>query len=331
MYLIENYTLAVIFTVVTMICWGSWQNIQNLVEGWRFELFYIDFTVGIFIFSLFMAFTFGSFGDGGRSFITDLSQAKLSNLLSACFGGFIWSIGTLLVVAAIAIAGMSVAFPIAGGIGWVLGIITSYAIRPESNPLILFSGTLFILGAIILSMLSYKRLSRSTKKPPLKGILLSVSAGLCLAFFYSFVAQSLDPDFTIENAGKISPYTAVVLFSVGANLAVMFFVPVLMARPVEGSKLTFSDYYRGTTKEHFLGIVAGLIWGLGNSLSFMAANAASPAISYALSNAAVVVAAVWGIFIWKEFKMAPKGTNIMLAFMFVCYLIGLVLVVLARF
>ena len=331
MYIVENYALAIFFTVITMICWGSWQNTQVLVKGWRFELYYWDYVLGILMVSLIMAFTFGSIGTDGRGFMEDFQQADLKNMLFASFGGFIWSTGTLLIVAGIAIAGMSVAFPIGGGIGWIFGIITSYLVRPEGNTVYLFLGTAFILGAIILNMISYRRMAKSNKKAPLKGIVISVLAGVCLAFFYSFVARSLDTGSAFESLGKLTPYTAVVFFSVGALVSAMVFNSFLMAKPVQGSPVGYKDYFKGTFREHSAGILGGLIFGLGNSLSFMAANAASPAISYALSNGAVIVAALWGILYWKEFKSAPKGTNLLLTLMFICYLIGLVLVVAARF
>ncbi len=331
MYLVDNYSLAVFFTVITMICWGSWPNLQKLVPRYRFEMFYLDYALGILMFSVFMAFTFGSYGDSGRGFIADMSQAQPEFLFWATFGGFIWSTGTILITAGIAIAGMAVAFPIGGGIGWIFGILTSYIVRPESNPAYLFTGALFILAAIILSMLSYKRLATSKEKPPAKGIIISVLAGVCIAFFYSFVARSLDPDYLPANAGKLTPYSAAVMFGIGSLVSALIFIPILMAKPLQGPKIRFMNYFKATKRQHGMGILAGLIFGLGNSLSFMAANSASPAISYALSNAAVVVAAIWGVFVWKEFKGAPKGTNIMLAFMFVSYLVGLVLVVIARF
>ncbi|MBN2639557.1 MAG: multidrug DMT transporter permease [Bacteroidales bacterium] len=331
MYIVGNYALAVFFTVITMVCWGSWPNTQVLVKGWRFELYYWDYVIGILMVSLLMAFTLGSFGSEGRDFITDLQQANLKYILFASFGGFIWSTGTLLIVAGIAIAGMSVAFPIGGGIGWIFGIITSYLVRPEGNPLYLFIGTAFIFGAIIVNMMSYRQMTKANKKAPLKGIVISVLAGICLAFFYSFVARSLDTDFTLANSGKLTAYSAVVFFSVGALVSAIVFNPFFMRRPVQGQPVGLKDYLKGTFREHSAGILGGLIFGLGNSLSFMAANVASPAISYALSNGAVIVAALWGIFYWKEFKSAPKGTNLMLVFMFVFYLIGLTLIVFAKF
>ena len=332
MVLVQNYALAVFLCALAMICWGSWQNTQNLIgKNWRFEHYYWDFSIGIVIFALLMAFTFGSIGTEGRSFIPDLKQADPGNLLSAAIGGVIWNVGTLLLVAGISVAGLSVAFPIGGGIGWTLGILINYIGKPEGNPLFLFGGTAFIIIAIILSMLSYRKLAEHQKKPTLKGILLSFSAGLCIAFFYRFVASSLASDFSPAEAGKISSYTAVVFFSLGALICTAILNPVFMAKPVQGEPVKMSEWFKGSAGTHLLGMLGGAIWCLGNSVSFMSVGAASPAISYGLSNSAPVVAAIWGIFVWKEFKDAPKGTNLLLTLMFACYLAGLVFIIYSRF
>ncbi len=332
MVLIQNYPLAVFLCAIAMICWGSWQNTQNLIgKGWRFELFYWDYSLGILLFALLMAFTFGCFGNQGRSFIPDLMQADAKNLLSAALGGFIWNIGTLLLVASISIAGMSVAFPIGGGIGWTLGILINYLGKPEGNPLYLFGGTFIIILAILVSMQSYRKLAAHQKKPSFKGIALAFLAGLCIAFFYRFVASSLATDFTSADAGKISSYTAVVFFSIGALVSTTLVNPIFMTKPVQGEPVKMSGWFRGSAKAHLLGLLGGAIWCLGNSVSFMSVGAASPAISYGLSNAAPVVAALWGIFVWKEYKDAPKGTNLLLILMFAFYLTGLVLIVYSRF
>jgi glucose uptake protein len=332
MVLVQNYGLAVFLCVIAMICWGSWQNTRNLIgTGWRFELFYWDYTIGIVFFALIMAFTFGSFGNQGRSFIPDLAQADPKYLLSSAIGGFIWNIGTLLLTASIAVAGMSVAFPIGGGIGWTLGILINYLGKPEGNPALLFGGTAVIVLAILVSMKSYRKLADQQKKTSFKGIMLAFLAGICIAFFYRFVASSLATDFTPEEAGKISSYTAVVFFSFGALISTIIINPIFMANPVEGAPVKMSQWFRGTSKSHLLGVLGGAIWCLGNSVSFMSVGAASPAISYGLSNAAPVVAALWGIFAWKEFNGAPKGTNLLLTLMFAFYIIGLVLIVYSKF
>jgi glucose uptake protein len=337
MIIIQNYYLAVVLCVLAMVCWGSWQNTQNLIgRNWRFELYYWDFVAGILLFSLIAAFTIGSLGSQGRTFLQDLRQADAGPLLSSFAGGAIWNLGTLLLIAAISIAGMSVAFPIGGGIGWLLGILVNYNPEQIKNPVTLFTGMGIIVVAILLSMKSYQMLSAQTKKPTLKGILLSFSAGLLIAMFYRFVAGSLaayqvnEAGILALEAGKLSPYTSVVLFSLGAFLSTFIFNPVFMKKPVQGEPVKMSAYFTGGSRAHLLGILGGFIWCTGNMASVMAANAASPAISYGLSNAAPVVAAIWGIFVWKEFREAPRKTNIILTGMFVAYLAGLVLITYAN-
>jgi glucose uptake protein len=180
-------------------------------------------------------------------------------------------------------------------------------------------------------MESYKKLAAHQKKPTLKGILLSFAAGLCIAFFYRFVAASLATDFSPADAGKLSSYTAVVFFSIGALICTAVLNPIFMARPVQGEPVKMAEWFKASSRTHRLGMLGGAIWCIGNSVSFMSVGAASPAISYGLSNSAPVVAALWGIFVWKEFKDAPKGTNLLLSLMFGFYLIGLILIVYSRF
>lgn len=331
MFSIENYKIAIGLCFLAMICWGSWQNTRNVAGlSWRFELFYWDFVAGILLLSLLMAFTFGSFGNDGRSFIEDVQQANLKNIGSAVLGGAIWNIGTLLLTAGIAIAGMSVAFPIGGGIGWILGIVILYIANPQGNPYFLFGGSAIVVIAVLLSMWSYKQLAAQKRRPTFRGIFISLLAGIAIAFFYRFVDSSLARNFTDAYKGYLTPYTAVVFFSLGAFISTFIYNPFFMRKPVEGNPVRFSDYLNGTIRQHLMGVLGGAIWCLGMSASFMANKAASPAIAYGLSNAAPVVAALWGILVWKEFKGAPKKTNRLLTFMFAAYLIGLVTIVYAR-
>lgn len=332
MLIVESYAVAVFLTVLAMLCWGSWQNTRNLTgPSWRFELYYWDFAAGILLFSVIAALTLGSWGEGGRSFFADMGQATGGNIVSAMIGGAVWNLGTLLLVAAIAIAGMSVAFPIGGGIGWVLGIVVNYVASPVGNPYLLFGGSLAIVIAIFLSMSSYKRLASSTQKPTFLGIALSFAAGLLIAFFYRFVAAAVATDFANPEVGKLTPYTAVVFFSIGVFASTFVFNTIFMKKPVSGTPLSGRDYLKGTPGIHFLGILGGTIWCLGMTFSFMASGSAGFAISYGLSNSAPIVAALWGIFVWKEFARAPRGTSKILFLMFLFYLIGLVLIVAARY
>jgi glucose uptake protein len=335
MFTIENYAWAVVACVVAMVCWGSWQNTTNLASRalgrpWRFELYYWDFVSGILLVAILYALTFGSMGSVGRSFSTDLAQASTSSITSAMMGGVIWNLGTLLLVAAIAMTGMSVAFPIGGGIGWLLGILVNYIAAPVGNPAFLFLGMAVVAVAIYLSMRSYRLLAKQTARPPLKGIVLAFAAGILIAFFYRFAGASLAADFAQPETGKLTPYTALVFFALGAWLSTFLANPFFMRKPVEGTPVRFADYRGVPARIHLLGVVGGGIWISGMMASLLASGKAGFAISYGLSNAAPVVAALWGLLVWKEFAAAPQGTHRLLGGMFTCYLIGLVLIVAAR-
>ncbi len=333
MVTIDSYTLAVLLCVLSMTCWGSWANTQKLAaKTWRFELYYWDFITGLLLFSILSAFTLGSLGDTGEPFLTDLRGADLASIVSAFLGGTLWNLGNLLLVAAIAVAGMAIGFPIGGGIAWVVGILFNFALEvlgggtPKSNPLILFAGVTVVIAAIVLSMFAYRRIAIAAKKPSLQGILLSVSAGLLIAFFYGLVVRSIDGQFVAGGTGKLTPFTAAFFFSVGAFATTFVFNPIFMKKPVEGSPVRFSEYWQGDLKTHLTGVLGGMIWSLGLAVSFLAVSVAGPAISYALSNAAPVVAVLWGVLVWKEFANAPKGTNTLLVLMFACYLVGLAVI-----
>lgn len=333
MVTVENYALAVLLCALTMTCWGSWANTQKLAaRTWRFELFYWDFVTGLLLFSTLAALTLGSFGSAGRPFLADLAQADGASVLSAFLGGTVWNLGNLLLVAAIAVAGMAVGFPIGGGLAWVLGIVFNFVLimisgrRAQGNPYLLFTGVAFIVAAILLSMKAYGRLASASKKRSARGILLSVGAGLLIAFFYGLVVRAIDPDFVNGGSGNLMPLTAAFFFALGAFVTTFVFHPFFMKKPVEGPPVSMAEYWKGDFRTHLIGVLGGCIWGLGLTSSFLAVGAAGPAVSYALSNAAPVVAILWGVFVWKEFASAPEGTKRLLALMFFCFLAGLAII-----
>lgn len=330
MFIPQTYSLAVILCIITMLCWGSWGNTQKLAgKTWRFELFYWDFVTGILIFSLLFGFTLGSIGEHGRSFVPDIIQADAGNILNAFLGGVVFNASNILLVAAMAIAGMAVAFPVGVGIALALGVIINYIFTPKGDPVILFSGLALIVAAIVIDAIAYKKHSTTLQKVSGKGILLSVGAGVLMSLFYRFVASSMVTDFTNPEAGRLTPYSALFFFAAGVLVSNFLFNYILMKKPVEGSPLTFSDYRKGSAKVHLIGILGGLIWNLGMSMSILAADKAGFAISYGLGQGATLVAAFWGVFIWKEFKDAGKTVNTLLSLMFMAYLAGLALLVYA--
>lgn len=331
MFIVQSYTLAVIFCFITMLCWGSWANTQKLAgKTWRFELFYWDYVIGILLFSLVSAFTLGSIGDLGRAFLDDLSQASISNISSAFVGGVIFNAANILLSAAIAIAGMAVAFPVGIGLALVLGVIINYVGAAKGDPVLLFIGVGLVTVAIILNATAYHKTSKETNTVSSKGIILSIVAGILMSFFYRFIAASMDlENFAHPAAGKMTPYTAVFIFSMGIFISNFLFNTILMKKPFEGKPTGYKEYFRGRFPTHLVGILGGLIWGLGNSFNLIAAGKAGPAISYGLGQGATLIAALWGVFIWKEFKNAPKGTNGLLVAMFLFFIAGLILIIFA--
>jgi glucose uptake protein len=331
MFIIENYYTAVLFCVITMLCWGSWANTQKLAEGtWRFELFYWDYVIGILFMSFFFAFTFGSIGEHGRSFIADLQQADNGNLHSAFIGGIVFNLANILLIAAISIAGMSVAFPIGIGIALIWGVLDNYRTSPSGNVTLIFIGVALIAMGIVANSIAYNKLTGSTQKVSSKGLLLSIVAGVLMAQFYGFVVTGMVHNFSIPEAGKLTPYTAIVIFSIGILASNFLFNTILMKKPIQGLPVSYSDYFCGSFKSHLTGILGGIIWCIGMSFSIIASDKAGPAISYGLGQGAVLVAAIWGVFIWKEFRSAPRGTKPLLYLMFLFFFAGLSLLVYSK-
>jgi len=329
MFILQNYSSAVIFCIITMICWGSWANTQKFSsKDWRFELYYWDYGFGVFLSAILLAFTLGSTGVEGRSFLVDLAQADASNLYAAMTGGVLFNLANILLVAAIGIAGMAVAFPVGIGLALVVGVITNYVANPSGNLLIIGLGVLFIVCAIMLNAMAYKDVLGQTKGS--KGLILSLIAGLLMGFFYKYVAISMAHNFAQPEVGKLSPYTALFMFSIGLIASNLFLNSLQMRYPFQGKSISFSAYFSGNSKDHAMGLLGGLIWFIGMAFSIVASEKAGPALSYGLGQGATLVAAIWGIFIWKEFKMAKKSTKNKLNWMLVLYAIGLGLLILSK-
>jgi glucose uptake protein len=279
MFIVSTYSVAIVFCIITMFCWGSWANTQKLAaKSWRFELFYWDYVIGILAFSIISAFTLGSFGSQGRSFLNDLSQADGKNIASALIGGIVFNAANILFSAAIAIAGMAVAFPIAIGIALVLGVLLNYFALQQGNPVYLFLGVGCICVAILLNALAFRKAGSGSNKVSSKGIVLSIVAGVLMSFFYRFIAGSMDlENFAAPAAGKMTPYTAVLVFSVGILLSNFLFNTILMKKPFSGPPVGYGDYFKGGFKTHLTGVLGGAIWGLGNSFNLVAAGKAGDA------------------------------------------------------
>jgi glucose uptake protein len=332
MYIINSYGLAVVFCFITMLCWGSWANSAKCTtEKWQFPLYYWDYSIGLILTAVLFGLTMGSSGDEGRSFIVDLGQADFTSVGYAFLGGVVFNLSNLLIVAAITIAGLSVAFPIAVGLALVLGVLLNYLKVPTGNPVLLFAGVTLVVIAMVVNALASRKAESSKGKTSTKGIIISVISGVIMSFFYRFVAEGMTMDFTHPEPGKLTPYSAVLVFSVGLFLSNFVWNTFFMYRPITGTPVTYKQYFtNGTTRQHVIGILGGIIFNIGFLFNLIAAEKAGPAISYGLGQGSTMIGAAWGVFWFKEFMGAPKSVNKYLAAMFILFIAGLGIIILAR-
>jgi glucose uptake protein len=325
MFIPAVYAVALCMIILSMICWGSWANAQKLCKGWRFELFYWDYVWGILLIALVLGFTLGSTAPASPDgFVQNLRAADAQHFLLAFLGGVVLNLGNILVVAAIAIAGMAVAFPVGVGLALVVGSVLNYIVTPKGNPWMLFGGIALVCLAIVLDALAYRRRAKDLSVS-VKGIVVSVLGGVVMGLFYPFIAKA------IKGENHLGPYTVAFVFALGvlvSNFPVNYF---LMRRPVSGPQLSAGDYFRGTVPWHLWGIFGGMVWGVGTVSNFVASygQMVGPAASYALGQGSIMVGTIWGVFVWKEFKGADATTKRLLALMFAFFIIGLVCVALA--
>ena len=333
MFIINSYTLAVVFCFITMLCWGSWGNTQKLAgKTWRYELFYWDYVIGMVLFTLLLGFTMGSIGTEGRGFVADLAQANYESVLWVLLGGVIFNASNILLSASTSLAGMAVAFPLGCGLALVLGVINNYLEQAKGNPWLLGLGVLFVVVAIVCNGMAAGRVAKGGEQNTgrKKGVVLAIVAGLLMSTFYRFVVKGMDIDnFEQPAAGMLTPYSAIFIFSIGVLLSNFIFNTFVMKKPFVGEPVSYGEYFKGSFSTHLVGILGGMIWCLGTAFSYIAAGKAGAAVSYALGQGAPMIAAFWGVFIWKEFKGADKKTAALLALMFALFIVGLAVIVVA--
>ena len=334
MYIVDSYVLAVILCFVTMICWGSWGNTQKLAaKSWRYELFYWDYVIGMVLFALLLGCTLGSNGEEGRPFLTDLAQGDKASFLYVLLGGAIFNASNILLSASVSMAGMTVAFPLGVGIALVLGVVVNYLGTPSGDWRLLALGVLCVVCAIVFNAKASARMNKGSGKQAShnrKGIVVAILAGVLMSLFYRFVVMGMDVNnFTSPADGKLTPYSAIFIFSIGVLLSNFLFNTLAMRFPFVGEPVEYGAYFRGSLATHATGMLGGCIWCLGTGLSYIASGQAGPAISYALGQGAPMVAALWGIFVWREFRGASRSVNALLLEMFVFFIAGLALIIVA--
>ena len=329
MLLPQTYGAALSLIVLTMLCWGSWANTFKLAGKWRFELFYYDYSLGVLIAATIYALTFGNLGHDGLAFSDDLMHSGSRQIFFGALGGVVFNLANMLLVAAISVAGLAVAFPVGIGLALVIGVIWNYALKPQGNPVLLFTGAAIVVGAIILDALAYRALeagkAQAARKVTGKGIVLSLVSGVLMGSFFPLVE--------IGKAGErgLGPYAIGFVFAVGVFLSTFVFNLFFMNMPVEGPPVAMSGYFKGTGRQHLLGIVGGMIWATGTIANFAAASSpesvqVGPAISYAIGQGATMVSALWGLLVWNEFAGAGPRVRLLVVIMLILFVCGLGLV-----
>ena len=342
MFYVSNYTFAVVLCVVCMFCWGSWGNTQKLAgKTWRYELFYWDYVIGLLLFSLVAGLTFGSFGEHAKwGFIANLRESFGASWLWPLAAGIVFNLSNILLSAAIAVAGMSVAFPVGVGLALVGGTVFNYLIAPAGKPFALIAaGLALIVVSIVCNALAFKAKQTdgcAAEGAPVRtglGLGLAIFAGLLMMWFSPLVNKVIDNAFTAEApaTGRMTAYTAFFVFAIGIFLSNFVWNTIAMRHPVQGEPIRDGArrYFAGSFPTHFVGALGGAIWSLGTLLSFVTAGAASPAIAYALGQGATLVSALWGILIWKEFAGAPRKASFLNFAMFVLFVTGLAVLIAA--
>lgn len=329
MFTVHSLAPAVLFCVITMLGWGSWANTQKLAgkTKWPFELFYWDYAIGVFLFSILFMLTLGSTGGHGMAALENLRSAGESNITRAIFAGALFNISNILLVVAIDGAGMAVAFPVGVGLALVIGTVGSYLQSPKGNPAALFGGVALVVLAMILSALAHRRLPHVTGPGRFRALVFAVVAGCLMGFFYPELTSTISPDFNNSaiQPGFLTPYTALFFFAAGMLASNVVVNTIFMKA---GGK-TYAQYFAGSLKLHSLGVLGSFAWMIALSLNVIASGVAGPAVSYALGQGATLVASIWGVFIWKEFRSAPPGTSIYIFLMFAAYAAGLTVIGLA--
>ena len=348
MYFCSNYTLAVLLCVVTMFCWGSWGNTQKLAgKSWRYELFYWDYVIGLLLFSLLAGFTLGSCGEHSAwGFAANLKSSFGAKWIWPFLGGIVFNASNILLAAAIAVAGMSVAFPVGVGLALVGGTVANYFVDGKGDPMFIWTGLALIVISIICNALAFKvkqsasSTSTSSSSSTRKGLVLAIFAGLLMSWFSPLVNRVVDMSFmptvvagvTLPGSiapkeGLMTPYTGFFVFAIGVFVSNFVFNTIAMKKPVSGEPVKGADWFKGGFPIHLVGILGGSIWATGTLLSFVTAGTAGAAISYALGQGATLVSALWGILIWKEFAGAPKKSAYLNLAMFVLFVAGLALLI----
>ncbi len=320
MYTPQHFLIALLMIITSTICWGSWANTFKWVKNYRFEFFYWDYAIGIFVISVVLAFTMGSTHAGASSFLANVHSADYMAIGAAIAGGVVFNLANLLLMAGVEMVGLAVSFPVSIGLALVVGVVLSYALQPRGNPILLAIGVALAIVAVILDGKAYGALRKTGEKVSRKGLWICAVSGVLMGLWAPFVTRAL------TEPRPLGPYSATVFLTLGALLSCFVFNTYLMKKPITGEPVSGGGFFRAAPGAHWLGLVGGFIWGIGTVFNLVAANLTGVAISYAIGQASPMVAALWGIFAWREFRGAGPRPRTYLTLMFVFYVVAIVIV-----
>jgi len=320
MFVPHSFGIALLMMLTCAICWGSWANTFKGVKNYRFELFYWDYAVGIFLISVVLAFTLGNRSNDASSFLSNIRAADGLNFASTLAGGAVFNLANLLLVAAIDMAGLAIAFPVSIGIAMVVGVVSSYVLQPKGNAPLLAAGVACAVAAVILDGKAYGNLSSGSRLVSRKSIVVCIVSGVLMGLWAPFVARAMTQGHTL------TPYSVSVFFTLGALVSCAIWNTYFMRKPLVGEPVRFGEFFRGPASGHLLGLVGGVIWGTGTVFNLVAANFTGVAISYAIGQSAPMVAALWGVFAWEEFAGANRQAKTFLALTFLFYILAILLI-----
>jgi glucose uptake protein len=322
-----------------MLCLGTWAVTFRMTSKWRFELYYFDFAIGTVLAALIIGFTFGSMGWDGFALMDDLRIAGKMKEAQAMMGGAIFNFGNMLIMAALSVAGLTVAYLIGVALMLAGGMVIVYVYSPAGNGVMLWGSAAVVFAAAILMAVSYRMFTmerlvalmregktKSTRKVvTLKGQLLAIGGGLVAGGFYPLLNAAKSG----ENG--LGPYGIGLFFAVGIAITTVIFNLFFMNLPVHGDPVDFAAYFNGKAKFHWLGIGGGALFYIGLIATLVAAraegtNIVAPLVSRGILLGSVIVGLIWGLFGWGEFSTASgriKGIVAIAVFIFVVGAVGL--------
>ncbi|MCU1259435.1 MAG: putative integral rane protein [Bryobacterales bacterium] len=336
MILPTSYLATLVVIILGMLCWGLWANTFKLAGNWRFELYYLDFAFGASLLAVVAALTAGTLGFDGFSFTDDLLHAGKTQDLEGFIAGMIFNFGNMLLVAAVGLAGLSIALPVAMGVALVLDVILAFIFRPQGNSAVLFAGAAIILVALVTAIYAFRyyRLSQvdelvktgkvksTRRRVSLKGVFVALVSGLFLGGFLPLLEKSQATD-----AG-LGPYGETFVFAAGIMLSTILYNLFFMNLPVSGQPLEIIDYFKSPLRQHLMGLLGGVLWCSGMLLLLVGGRAEgtaalSPAAIFGISQSSTVIAALCGLLLWKEFAAADLRVRAMTFVMIVLFTCGL--------